>query len=132
MLAKLEVKTSKKSELIDITSEVQEQVSKSGVRAGLCVVWVPHTTAGITVNENADPSVRRDILMEMGKLVPESDGYHHSEGNSAGHIRSSLFGHGETLMVEGGVLLLGTWQGIYLCEFDGPRRRQVLVKLMSG
>jgi secondary thiamine-phosphate synthase enzyme len=106
-------------------------VERSGVGSGLCVVWVPHTTAGITVNENADPSVRRDMLMEFDKMVPPDDGYTHSEGNSAGHIKSTLFGHGETLIVENGSLVLGQWQGIYLCEFDGPRRRHVLVRVMA-
>jgi len=132
MLSRFEVETGKKSEIVDITSEVKQHVAKSGVKAGLCVVWVPHTTAGVTVNENADPAVKRDMLMELGKLVPEDDGYHHSEGNSAGHLKSSLMGHSETLIIEGGALVLGTWQGIYFCEFDGPRRRNVLVKVLEG
>jgi secondary thiamine-phosphate synthase enzyme len=131
MFAKLEVETRRKAEMIDLTREVQLQLERSGVKSGICVVWVPHTTAGITVNENADPSVRRDVLAALAALVPADGEYQHSEGNSDGHIKSTLCGHGETLMVEGGALVLGTWQGIYLCEFDGPRRRNVMVKVLS-
>ncbi|MEM4729005.1 MAG: secondary thiamine-phosphate synthase enzyme YjbQ [Thermoplasmata archaeon] len=132
MLEALEVSTHRRSEMIDITAEVLEVVRRSGVRSGLCVVWVPHTTAGVTVNENADPSVRRDILMALERLVPRDAGYAHSEGNSDSHIKASLVGHSVTLIVEEGSLFLGTWQGIYLCEFDGPRRRRVVVKVIGG
>ncbi|MEM2870621.1 MAG: secondary thiamine-phosphate synthase enzyme YjbQ [Thermoplasmata archaeon] len=132
MLEALEVSTHRRSEMIDITAEVLEVVRRSGVRSGLCVVWVPHTTAGVTVNENADPSVRRDILMALERLVPRDAGYAHSEGNSDSHIKASLVGHSATLIVDEGSLLLGTWQGIYLCEFDGPRRRRVVVKIIGG
>jgi len=129
MMTELEVETHQKSEMIEITDAVRSAVGRSGIREGSCLVWVPHTTAGLTVNENADPSVRRDLLKALERLVPESGDYRHSEGNSPGHIKSTLCGHGETLIVEGGGLVLGTWQGIYFMEFDGPRRRRVLVKL---
>jgi secondary thiamine-phosphate synthase enzyme len=132
MLAKMEVRTRQRSEMIDMTAQVQERVALSGVKNGLCHVWVPHTTAGITVNENADPAVRRDILAALDRLVPRDGDYRHSEGNSDGHIKSALCGHGVTLLVESGALVLGTWQGVFLCEFDGPRRRNVLVKVLEG
>jgi len=131
MLAELEIQTRKRSEMVDITGEVQGQVARMGVKSGLCHVWVPHTTAGITVNENADPSVQRDILAALDRLVPREGDYMHSEGNSDAHVKSTLCGHGATIVVEGGALVLGTWQGIFLCEFDGPRRRQVLVKVIQ-
>lgn len=121
------VRTGSRTELIDITSRVAEAVRKSGVEDGLCCVYVPHTTAGVTINENADPSVRRDILMELNKIVPFDDGYTHGEGNSAAHIKASMVGPSVTVPLQGGRLALGTWQGIYFCEFDGPRSRQVLV-----
>ena len=113
MPARFEVQTRKRTEMIDITAEVQEQVAKSGVRSGLCLVWVPHTTAGLTVNENADPSVRRDILAALDRLVPREGDYTHSEGNSDGHVKSTLCGRDVTLIVEDGALALGTWQGIF-------------------
>jgi len=132
MLAKLDVETRKKQEMIDITSEVETRVARSGVKTGACVIWVPHTTAGVTVNENADPAVRRDMMAALARLVPGDGDYRHSEGNSDGHIKSALCGHSETLIIEDGALVLGTWQGIFLCEFDGPRRRQVFVKVLPG
>ncbi len=132
MLAKIEVGTHKRTEMMDITAQVQEQVAKSGVRSGLCLVWVPHTTAGVTVNENSDPSVPRDILAALDRLVPRQGDYRHSEGNSDGHVKSTLCGRDVSLVVEEGALLLGTWQGIFFCEFDGPRRRSVLVKVVGG
>jgi len=113
--------------MLDITSRVQEAVSESGIRDGFCMVFIPHTTAGVTINENADPSVRRDMLAEINKVVPFDDAYTHAEGNSAAHIKSSLFGCSCLVPVEGGRLVLGTWQGIYFCEFDGPRTRKVRV-----
>ncbi len=126
------VNTSSRSQLVDITAQVQKAVSESGVKDGLCLLWVPHTTAGITVNENADPSVARDILMELDKRIPWDDGYQHSEGNSAAHVKSTLVGCQKTLIIEDGRLALGTWQGIYFCEFDGPRKRQVWIKFLSS
>jgi len=124
------VKSSKQTELIDITRPVQEVVQKAGVKDGLCVIFTPHTTAAVTINENADPSVPRDILMELNKIVPFEDRYQHTEGNSPAHIKSSLVGCSQTLFIESGKLLLGTWQGIFFCEFDGPRNRQVYVKVV--
>ncbi|MDI6763082.1 MAG: secondary thiamine-phosphate synthase enzyme YjbQ [Thermodesulfobacteriota bacterium] len=126
------VKSSKQTELIDITHPVQEAVQKAGVKEGLCVIFTPHTTAAVTINENADPSVPRDILMELNKIIPFEDRYQHTEGNSSAHIKSSLIGCSRTLFIESGRLLLGTWQGIFFCEFDGPRDRQVYVKVVKG
>ena len=123
------VKTSQQAELKDITASVQAIVSKSGVQSGMCTVFVPHTTAGITINENADPDVRRDIIMELDKIVPHNDGYSHSEGNSAAHIKASMMGFTQNIIIESGNLALGTWQGIYFCEFDGPRARKVFIKI---
>ncbi len=132
MLGVIEVETHRREEMVELTEEVRAQVARSGVRSGLCVVWVPHTTAGVTVNENADPSVRRDALMAMAHMVPREGGYAHSEGNSDAHVKSSIFGHGVTLIVDGGELLLGAWQGVFLCEFDGPRKRRVFVKVVES
>ena len=126
------VRTQQATAMIDITRQVQEAVSESKVENGICVVFIPHTTAAITINENADPDVMRDFLMEINKVIPFSDGYHHIEGNSAAHIKSSLMGFSETVIIENGRLLLGTWQGIYLTEFDGPRTRKVHVKIIEG
>ena len=131
MIAQLEISTKSAAELVDITAEVQQTVREKEMQSGVCHVFVPHTTAGLTLNENWDPSVRADILMELGKIVPLRDNYRHAEGNSAAHIKASLMGASQTILVEDGRLVLGTWQGIYLAEFDGPRRRRVLVKLVS-
>lgn len=127
----IDVSTSTRSQLVDITDKVRKALAESGVKDGLCVLWVPHTTAGITINENADPSVARDILMELDRRIPWEDGYAHSEGNSAAHVKSSLVGCEKTLLIEGGRLALGTWQGVYFCEFDGPRKRQVWLKIVQ-
>lgn len=126
------VKTGQPTAMIEITSEVRRLVKDSGVKNGICVVYVPHTTAGISINENADPDVIRDFMMEMNKLIPLSDGYHHREGNSAAHIKSSMMGFSQTIIVDDGQLLLGTWQGIYFMEFDGPRIRKIYLKIMEG
>jgi len=131
MIQTLQVRSSRQTELIDITRLVQEAVQKGNANDGLCVIYTPHTTAAVTINENADPSVPRDILMELNKIVPFEDRYQHSEGNSAAHIKSSLVGCSLTLFIESGSLLLGTWQGIFFCEFDGPRNRQVYVKVIA-
>jgi len=125
----LQVQSISSTELIDITREVQGIVTSSGIREGICVVYVPHTTAGVTINEAADPSVKADILRELDKLVPLHDSYQHREGNSAAHIKASLLGSSVTLPITEGALSLGTWQGIYFCEFDGPRRRRVFVQI---
>ena len=129
---RFEVKTSKHTQMLDITREVQRAVTESGVRDGICTVFIPHTTAAVTINENADPDVVRDFTMELGKIVPWEDGYHHMEGNSAAHLKSSMIGFSEQIIIEDGRLLLGTWQGIYFCEFDGPRSRKRFVKIMEG
>ncbi len=131
MVQTLRVQSSKQIEFLDITQQVAEAVQKTGVKQGLCILYVPHTTAAITINENADPSVPRDILMALNQLVPLENRYHHAEGNSAAHIKSSLIGSSKTLFIESGRLLLGTWQGIFFCEFDGPRNRQVYVKVIA-
>jgi secondary thiamine-phosphate synthase enzyme len=130
MIQTLQVRSSKQTEFIDITRLVQEIVQKAGVEDGLCILLVPHTTAAVTINENADPSVPRDILMELNKIVPFEDRYQHTEGNSPAHIKSSLIGCSQTLFIKSGELLLGTWQGIFFCEFDGPRNRQVHIKVI--
>ncbi len=126
------VKTDEHTQMIDITRQVRGIVRESNVDCGICVVFVPHTTAAVTINENADPDVVRDLNMEINKIVPWEDGYHHSEGNSAAHLKSSLVGFSQTLLIEDGHLVLGTWQGIYFWEFDGPRTRKVYVKVMKG
>jgi secondary thiamine-phosphate synthase enzyme len=128
-MREIRISTTGPTELLDITSEVQKAVAESGVRDGVCHVYVPHTTAGITINENADPSVRQDILMELNKIVPFQDNYRHLEGNAAAHIKASIVGSSETILVEAGKLLLGTWQGIFFCEFDGPRSRRVITRV---
>ncbi len=128
----LTVKTKAKTELIDITSEIQQVVLSSGIEEGLCILYVPHTTAGITINESADPSVKGDILMILNKIVPWEAGYHHLEGNSPAHIKSTIVGASELVIIENGRLVLGTWQGIFFCEFDGPRTRKVHVHFLQG
>ncbi|MDP2960932.1 MAG: secondary thiamine-phosphate synthase enzyme YjbQ [candidate division Zixibacteria bacterium] len=131
MIKELSVRTSSRVELVDITDLVQEVVSKSGIKSGLGCVYVPHTTAGITINENADPSVRKDIIKELNKIVPFEDNYSHLEGNAAAHIKASLVGFSQNIFFEEKRLILGTWQGIYFCEFDGPRSRRVYVKVIA-
>lgn len=131
MFKRLSVKTNSQTELLDITKEIERVVRDGGIENGTCTVFVPHTTAGITINENADPSVCQDILKELNKIIPFEDNYSHGEGNSAAHIKATLTGFSTTVFVESGSLLLGTWQGIYFCEFDGPRARKILVKVTS-
>jgi secondary thiamine-phosphate synthase enzyme len=132
MIRHLRVKTNSRTELVDITQAVQRLVAESGVRSGICYVYVPHTTSAITINENTDPNVCRDILKELNKVIPFDDHYGHSEGNSAAHIKSTVIGVSKAVMVEEGRLALGTWQAIFFCEFDGPRERRVMVKVMQG
>ena len=129
MLSRLSIRTHSQSELMDITPLVRDIVHKSKIESGVCYIFVPHTTAGITVNENADPSVKQDILSELDKLVPWRGDYTHLEGNAAAHIKASLLGSAEMIPVEDGDLVLGTWQGVFFAEFDGPRRREVWVKI---
>lgn len=131
MRQQIEVPTRSHDELVDITDQVQKVVSQSGIKTGLCHVFVPHTTAGLTLNENWDPAVCRDMLMALGKMMPWDDDYQHGEGNSAAHVKASLMGFSHTLLVEDGRLTVGSWQGIYLAEFDGPRRRRVLVDVLG-
>jgi len=126
-----QVRTSSQTEFIDITRSVQEAVKKTGVEDGICIIFIPHTTAGVTINENADPSVVQDIIMELNKIVPFKDPYRHMEGNSPAHIKASLVGCSQIVFVESGKLVLGTWQGIFFCEFDGPRSRSVRVKIVK-
>ncbi|MGD9014415.1 MAG: secondary thiamine-phosphate synthase enzyme YjbQ [Candidatus Omnitrophota bacterium] len=126
------VRTTRRIELVDLTSRIQQAVAKSKIKQGICFVFVPHTTAGITINENADPSVKRDITNTLNKLIPEGMGYTHSEGNADSHIKSSLLGTSLHIFVEAGKLCLGAWQGIFFAESDGPRNRQVWVKVLEG
>jgi secondary thiamine-phosphate synthase enzyme len=114
----------------DITHQIQDIITRGGVKSGVCHVFVPHTTAGITVNEHADPSVAEDITAQLNTIVPQHMKYRHLEGNAPAHIKASLMGNSQTLLIEDGKLVLGTWQGIFFCEFDGPRNRGVIVKIM--
>jgi secondary thiamine-phosphate synthase enzyme len=128
--AEFRVSTRRRSEMIDITGQIESAVGETGIRNGDVIVFCPHTTAGITINENADPSVTHDILMTLDELLPQSrPGYRHSEGNSDSHCKSSLVGCSEQVLIEQGRLSLGTWQGIYFCEFDGARSRRVVVQV---
>ena len=129
---KISISTNAKTEMIDITPQIQHLLTQTGIKSGICTIFVPHTTAGITINENADPDVVYDMLKEINKIVPFSDNYMHMEGNSAAHIKASLFGFSQQVIVEDGRLVLGTWQGVYFCEFDGPRRRKIYIKIIEG
>ena len=131
MVCYITLKSREKSELIDITSRVDDLIANAGVRSGCCDIFVLHTTAAITVNEGADPAVKRDIAHCLDRLVPNAHYFTHAEGNSAAHVKASMVGSSERLMVERGKLLLGTWQALYFCEFDGPRERRVAVKICS-
>ncbi len=121
------VPTSQRAQMVDVTAQVASELNASGVRSGMCYVYVPHTTAGVTINENADPDVVTDILNGLERLVPLKGNYRHAEGNSDAHIKASLMGFTISVPVVDGRLALGTWQGIYFCEFDGPRRRKMLI-----
>jgi secondary thiamine-phosphate synthase enzyme len=125
----IQVKTKARNELVDITPQVEKVVEESGVAEGICVLAVPHTTAAVTVNENADPSVKADIIAKLSELAPAGDRYRHMEGNADAHIKAALVGPSETLLVKGGRLSLGTWQGVFFCEFDGPRTRRVVIRV---
>jgi secondary thiamine-phosphate synthase enzyme len=126
----IQVKTTTRNELVDITLPVEGVVEESGVSEGICVLAVPHTTAAVTVNENADPSVKADIIAKLSELVPAGDRYRHLEGNADAHIKATIAGPSETLLVRGGRLSLGTWQGVFFCEFDGPRTRRVVIRVL--
>jgi secondary thiamine-phosphate synthase enzyme len=125
------VKSKNRTELIDITSTIQDVVADSRIGRGLCMLYVPHTTAAITINESADPSVKDDILMVINSIVPWKAGYRHMEGNSPAHVKSTLVGPSELIAVENDRLVLGTWQGVFFCEFDGPRTRKVHVSFIK-
>jgi secondary thiamine-phosphate synthase enzyme len=131
MIEQLDIRTQAHSELQDLTALIQRTVAESGVREGVCHVFVPHTTAGLTLNENWDPDVRGDLIRALAAMVPEVP-FRHGEGNSPAHLLSTLVGTSETLLVSNGQLVLGRWQGIYLAEFDGPRRRRVLLRIVPG
>ena len=132
MLKEITIKTNAQTQILDITAQVQKVVSESGITEGLCCVFVPHTTVGVTINENADPSVKQDIVMELNKIIPFDDNYGHLEGNSAAHIKASIIGSSVNIPLKNNNLLLGTWQGICFCEFDGPRQRHFYVKIIEN
>ncbi len=131
MIERFSVKTRSRTEMVDVNSQVAAIVRESGIDEGLCTVYVPHTTAGVTINENADPDVPRDIVDELNKIIPFNDNYRHVEGNSAAHIKATLVGSSATVLVSKGQLVLGTWQSVFFCEFDGPRSRSVIVRVSS-
>ncbi len=130
-MREIRIQTRRRTEMVDITQEVESVIKESKIDEGVCIVYCPHTTAGLTINENADPSVRRDIEETMEKLVPYGAGYHHLEGNADSHIKASIIGSSLNLIVTGGRPVLGTWQGIFFCEFDGPRSRRVIVQVIG-
>jgi secondary thiamine-phosphate synthase enzyme len=129
-MKEINLQTNSRIEMIDITASVQTVIDKEKISNGLCIIFSPHTTAAITINENADPDVPRDIISALEKAVPLSAGYRHSEGNSAAHVKSSLVGASELVIIEKGRLVLGTWQSIFFCEFDGPRTRKFMIKII--
>ena len=131
-IKQLTVKTGARSDMIDITGMIRSVVRESNIQNGFCYVFVPHTTAAVTINENADPDVPRDMLMALDKVIPWHDQYRHQEGNAAAHVKSSLVGASVVVLIEDGTLILGTWQSVFFCEFDGPRTREVLVKVTSS
>ena len=127
------VRTRDRSEMIDVTDHVQQAVSEQGVRDGYVIVYVPHTTAAVTINENADPDVKHDMIRKLEELIPQREGYYrHAEGNSDSHVKTSIVGNSAMVIIEDGRLVLGRWQGIYFCEFDGPRSREMMVKVIEG
>jgi len=130
MVRYINVKSRSRIEFIDITEMVQDVVKEAGVMKGICYLYVPHTTAGITINEGADPSVQRDILNALSRLIPHEMNYHHREGNADAHIKSTLVGTSINVIIEDGRVLLGTWQSIFFCEFDGPRHRRIALKFV--
>jgi len=131
-MERLSIKTGKRVEFQDVTAQVKSLVAASGIKDGLCVVYVPHTTAAVMINEHADPDVVEDIMSHLDATVPQQRHYRHAEGNSPAHIKASLIGTSQTIIVEGGQLVLGTWQGIFFCEFDGPRSRSLYVKMVPA
>ena len=131
-MMKLTVTSHQKTEFIEITADIQRLVEKNGIQNGICMLFVPHTTAAVTINENADPTVKSDILSVLNNVIPWEANYRHSEGNSPAHIKASLMGASELIAVENGRLILGTWQGVFFCEFDGPRTRSVHIHFMES
>ena len=131
MIYPIEISTRSRTELVDITEEVRKVIKKSGVNSGTCIIYVPHTTAAVTINENYDPSVCEDIVTNLNRLVPHSAHYAHTEGNADAHIKAAIVGSSRTVFFEDDKILFGTWQGIFFCEFDGPRRRKILVKVLG-
>lgn len=131
MPSQFSINTRSSTEMVNITTQVQNELGKAEIKNGICTVFVPHTTAGITINEGADPDVADDTIMELNKIVPLQDGYKHAEGNSAAHLKTSFFGSSVQIPVENGRLSLGTWQAIFICEFDGPRNRRVVVQVLG-
>jgi secondary thiamine-phosphate synthase enzyme len=129
MPSSFNIRTDSRTTMVDITSSVQKEITKSGISEGVCTVYIPHTTAGVTINEGADPAVCTDIISKLNEMVPADAGYLHMEGNSDSHIKASLMGNSASVIVENGHLVLGTWQKIFFCEFDGPRSRKVLVRI---
>uniref|UniRef100_A0A7C6A838 YjbQ family protein n=1 Tax=candidate division WOR-3 bacterium TaxID=2052148 RepID=A0A7C6A838_UNCW3 len=131
MLFPIEVKTHSRNCLVDITEKVEEVIKKSGIERGTCIIYVPHTTAAVTINENYDPSVCEDIITTLTRIVPKNGHYAHTEGNADAHIKAAIIGSSKTVFFEKKKILFGTWQGIFFCEFDGPRNRRVLVKIIE-
>ncbi|PLY06141.1 MAG: hypothetical protein C0622_01150 [Desulfuromonas sp.] len=132
MIRTLDIRSNQQVQFKEITCSIRQLVRESGIKSGTLLLFVPHTTAAVTINENADPDVATDMIAGLNKLVPFKDGYRHLEGNSAAHIKSSLIGVSEQVIIQDGELLLGTWQGIYFCEFDGPRSRKLHAKIVAG
>ncbi len=130
MVHRIEIHTHHLNELLDITEKINEVIKKSGIKDGTAIIYIPHTTSAITINENYDPSVGRDIIDTLSKIIPKSGAYSHTEGNADAHIKSAIVGSSCTVFFENGKILFGTWQGIFFCEFDGPRRREVIVKII--
>lgn len=131
-MRELTVRTTQRTQFVDITSQIKEVIKGEGVKEGVCYLYVPHTTGGLTINENADPAVAQDIINTLNKVIPFDGNYRHMEGNSAAHIKASLMGSSLSLLIDNNRLVMGTWQGIYFCEFDGPRRRRVYLKLLTS
>lgn len=129
MLKKIEIITNNQTEFIEITNNINKIIKENNIVDGICTIFIPHTTAAVTINENADPDVKHDMIKELNKIVPFEDNYRHFEGNAAAHIKSSIMGFSESIIIDNGSLVLGTWQGIYFCEFDGPRKRKIIIKI---
>jgi secondary thiamine-phosphate synthase enzyme len=130
-MEKITVQTRKRNDFVEITDKIDSIVKSKNIKSGICFIFVPHTTCGLTINENADMSVRKDIIDKLSEIVPEDGNYSHMEGNSDSHIKSTIVGHSLSIFIENNSLQLGTWQGIFLCEFDGPRTREVWVKIIG-